>query len=155
MADRGKKSIRRSIRSDRLRSGSLYHTARKGRFHIRRAQYGIFQQCSPGTAASRRSHRSRSRYLGRYQLPGDFLFMWIYWSTDKISAQGGMNRQHYNYINAAGHSAVTISLGCIVSCICIIKYPALMFGKKDCTLSRHLIMKTARYSLGAGLHQTG
>ena len=48
MADRGKKSMRRSIRSDRSRSGSLYHTARKGRFHIRRPRYGIFQQCSPG-----------------------------------------------------------------------------------------------------------
>jgi len=30
------KNKRRSIRSDRSRSGSLYHTARKGRFHIRR-----------------------------------------------------------------------------------------------------------------------
>ena len=34
MADRGKKSMRRSIRSDRSRSGSLYHTARKGRFQV-------------------------------------------------------------------------------------------------------------------------
>ena len=59
-----------------------------------------------------------------------------------------------------GGAALATALSQLLSAVlCVLylkfKYPAMMFGKRDCTLSRHLIMKTARYSLGAGLHQTG
>lgn len=59
-----------------------------------------------------------------------------------------------------GGAALATALSQLLSAVlCVMylrfRYPELMFRRGDCRWNRHMFAKTARYSLGTGLHQTG